>query len=67
MKAKLTPAQIFWKGFRLTLKVVLTLLSAVLEIASDSKKPVCGPAVARARKARGTISRAKFYKATRHN
>lgn len=64
MSTAVTIGKVLWKSTRITLKLLLTIISALLEIASDSKEPVCGAAEAHARRERGTITPDEFYKAT---
>lgn len=64
MRTEMTLGKVLWNSTRITLRLLLTVISALLEIGSESKHPVCGAAEAHARRERGTITSDEFYKAT---
>ena len=64
MSTELTLGKVLWNSTRITLRLLLTIISALLEIGSESKKPVCGAAEAYERQENGTITPDEFYNAT---
>ena len=64
MSAGMTASKVLVNLARFMGKFLLNAIVVVLEVASESKKPICGAAEAYGRRERGSITPDEFYKAT---